>query len=75
MWHPLVQNLATPTPNPSPQGGGEHTSRVKRIDCAAAAPGFVLERSEAVPALIGKHEDFLFIAGLGGTAPPATSAR
>src|SRR5437899_8410967 len=34
----------------------------------AAAPGFVLERSEAVPALIGAHEDFLFIAGLGGTA-------
>jgi len=34
----------------------------------AAAPGFVLERSEAVPALIGRHEDFLFIAGLGGTA-------
>src|SRR5215467_3780395 len=35
---------------------------------AAAAPGFVLERSEAVPALIGRHEDFLLIAGLGGTA-------
>ena len=35
---------------------------------AAAAPGFVLERSEAVPALIGRHQDFLFIAGLGGTA-------
>ena len=35
---------------------------------AAAAPGFVLERSEAVPALLGAHEDFLFIAGLGGTA-------
>src|ERR1700704_4753978 len=35
---------------------------------AAAAPGFVLERSEAVPALIGGHQDFLFIAGLGGTA-------
>ena len=32
---------------------------------AAAAPGFVLERSEAVPALIGRHEDFLFVAGLG----------
>jgi len=28
----------------------------------------VLERSEAVPALIGRHEDFLIIAGLGGTA-------
>jgi phosphonopyruvate decarboxylase len=35
---------------------------------AAAAPGFVLERSEAVPAMIGRHEDFLFIVGLGGTA-------
>jgi thiamine pyrophosphate-dependent acetolactate synthase large subunit-like protein len=35
---------------------------------AAAAPGLVLERSEAVPALIGRHQDFLFIAGLGGTA-------
>src|SRR5260370_27876062 len=35
---------------------------------AVTASGFVLERSEAVPALIGRHEDFLFIAGLGGTA-------
>src|SRR5712691_6784227 len=35
---------------------------------AAAAPGFVLERSEAVPKLIGRHEDFLLIAGLGGSA-------
>ena len=35
---------------------------------AAAAPGFVLERSEAVPLLIGRHEDFLFVTGLGGTA-------
>jgi thiamine pyrophosphate-dependent acetolactate synthase large subunit-like protein len=34
----------------------------------AAAPPFVLERSEVVPALIGAHEDFLFIAGLGGSA-------
>src|SRR5436190_14905391 len=35
---------------------------------AALASGFVLERGEAVPALIGRHEDFLIIAGLGGTA-------
>src|ERR1700704_2584621 len=35
---------------------------------AATAPGFVLERSEAVPALIGRHQDFLFISGLGGSA-------
>src|SRR5215216_4058742 len=34
----------------------------------ATAPGFVLDRGEAVPKLIGRHEDFLFIAGLGGTA-------
>jgi thiamine pyrophosphate-dependent acetolactate synthase large subunit-like protein len=42
--------------------------KVTSESTAAAAPGFVLERSEAVPALIGAHEDFLFIAGLGGTA-------
>ncbi|MFL6798738.1 MAG: thiamine pyrophosphate-dependent enzyme [Xanthobacteraceae bacterium] len=35
---------------------------------AATAPDLVLERSEAVPALIGRYEDFLLIAGLGGTA-------
>ena len=35
---------------------------------AAAAPGFILERREAVPALLGRHEDFLIIAGLAGTA-------
>jgi phosphonopyruvate decarboxylase len=35
---------------------------------AAVAPGFVLDRGEAVPALIGRHEDLLIVAGLGGTA-------
>ena len=34
----------------------------------AAAPGFVLDRRDAVPALIGRHEDFLIVAGLAGTA-------
>src|SRR6266542_2510112 len=38
------------------------------VKTLAAAPGFVLERSEAVPALIGRHEDFLLISGLGGSA-------
>jgi len=33
----------------------------------AAAPCFVLDRCTAVPALIGRHEDFLHIAGLAGT--------
>jgi thiamine pyrophosphate-dependent acetolactate synthase large subunit-like protein len=31
-------------------------------------PSFVLDRREAVPAIIGRHEDFLIIAGLAGTA-------
>ncbi|HEX7968753.1 MAG TPA: thiamine pyrophosphate-dependent enzyme [Stellaceae bacterium] len=34
----------------------------------AVAPDFVLDRHHAVPALIGRHEDFLIIAGLAGTA-------
>ena len=33
-----------------------------------AAPDFILDRTQAVPALIGGHEDFLIIAGLAGTA-------
>jgi thiamine pyrophosphate-dependent acetolactate synthase large subunit-like protein len=35
---------------------------------STATASFVLERSEAVPALIGRHQDFLIITGLGGTA-------
>src|SRR6516225_12383287 len=35
---------------------------------SAIAPDFVLDRETAVPALIGRHEDFLIIAGLGGCA-------
>ncbi len=35
---------------------------------AAIAPDFVLDRETAVPVLIGRHEDFLIIAGLAGTA-------
>jgi phosphonopyruvate decarboxylase len=30
--------------------------------------GFVLDRCEALPALVGRHEDFLIIAGLAGSA-------
>ena len=33
-----------------------------------APPNYVLDRREAVPALIGNHKDFLVIAGLAGTA-------
>lgn len=34
----------------------------------AIAPAFVLDRCQAVPALIGQHKDFLIIAGLAGTS-------
>ena len=32
------------------------------------AADFVLDRCEAVPALIGRHEDFLIVSGLAGTS-------
>src|SRR5260221_7530604 len=35
---------------------------------AAIAPAFILDRREAVPALIGRHDDFLFVCGLAGTS-------
>lgn len=34
----------------------------------AKQPNYVLDRREAVPALIGSHEDFLFVSGLAGTS-------
>jgi thiamine pyrophosphate-dependent acetolactate synthase large subunit-like protein len=35
---------------------------------AADAAGFILDRCKAVPALIGRHEDFLIVSGLAGTS-------
>jgi len=35
---------------------------------AAAAPKFVLDRRTAVPALVGRHDDFLIVSGLAGTS-------
>jgi thiamine pyrophosphate-dependent acetolactate synthase large subunit-like protein len=32
------------------------------------APRFILDRQEAVPKLIGRHQDFLIVAGLAGTS-------
>ena len=34
----------------------------------AIAPTFLLDRVKAVPALIGKHQDFLIVTGLAGTS-------
>jgi hypothetical protein len=39
-----------------------------RRAAGAAAPQFILDRREAVPALIGRHEDFLIVSGLAGTS-------
>ena len=36
------------------------------------APEFSLDRNEAVPQLVGRHEDFLVVAGLAGTARDLT---
>ncbi len=35
---------------------------------AAIVPEFILDRREAVPALLRRHEDFLIVTGLAGTA-------
>src|SRR5215204_3178852 len=35
---------------------------------AAIAAGFVLDRREAIPKLVGRHEDFLIVTGLAGTS-------
>ena len=35
---------------------------------AADAAGFILDRRDAVPALIGRHQDFLIVSGLAGTS-------
>src|SRR5262249_58447405 len=53
---------------PFGESRGRPPASVPTVPAASATSDFVLKRSEAVPALIGRHEDFLFIAGLGGTA-------
>ena len=47
---------------------GHPAARGPANAAAPAAPRFVLDRREAVPALIGRHEDFLIVTGLAGTA-------
>ena len=45
----------------------------KTASKSASAPAYVLDRCEAVPALIGNHKDFLLVAGLAGTAKDLAS--
>lgn len=40
----------------------------KGSNAAGGKPAYVLDRREAVPKLIGEHEDFLFVSGLAGTS-------
>jgi phosphonopyruvate decarboxylase len=44
------------------------TMPLSASDRIADAPIFELDRREALPALIGRHEDFLIVAGLAGSA-------
>ena len=37
-----------------------------------SASELLLDRNEAVPQLVGRHEDFLVVAGLAGTARDLT---
>ena len=37
-----------------------------------STPEFTLDRNDAVPRLVGRHEDFLVVAGLAGTARDLT---
>jgi thiamine pyrophosphate-dependent acetolactate synthase large subunit-like protein len=39
-----------------------------RRGTGAVAPQFILDRRDALPALIGRHEDFLIVSGLAGTS-------
>jgi len=42
------------------------------MNAPGASPEFLLDRNEAVPQLVGRHEDFLIVAGLAGTARDLT---
>ena len=42
------------------------------MNASAHTHEFLLDRNEAVPQLIGRHEDFLIVAGLAGTARDLT---
>src|SRR5258708_1635374 len=57
---------AAPSPEPSPRRRGEGGPAESLQD--ALAGGLILDRREAVPKLIGHHEDFVFVRGLAGTA-------
>lgn len=44
-------------------------TRSSGADAASmVAPAFLLDRREAVPALVGRHQDFLIVTGLAGTS-------
>ena len=42
------------------------------MNASTQPPEFLLDRNEAVPQLVGRHEDFLIVAGLAGTARDLT---
>jgi thiamine pyrophosphate-dependent acetolactate synthase large subunit-like protein len=42
--------------------------RAQKAALAEALPSVVLDRGDAMPKLIGRHEDFLIVTGLGGSA-------
>ena len=59
----LRPGIAPPNPTVNP---------VEAMNSSVSPSEFLLDRNEAVPQLVGRHEDFLVVAGLAGTARDLT---
>src|ERR1700694_2835222 len=55
-------------PGESAEACQEALMSIKGKMAAAVASDFILDRCDAVPALVGRHEDFLIVSGLAGTS-------
>ena len=59
-------------PRPGTLPRNRESDPIETMKPSAATPEFLLDRNEAVPQLVGRHEDFLIVAGLAGTARDLT---
>ena len=59
-------------PRPGTLPRNREPDPIETMNPSAATPEFLLDRNEAVPQLVGRHEDFLIVAGLAGTARDLT---
>ena len=59
-------------PRPGTLPRNRESDPIETMKPSAATPDSLLDRNEAVPQLVGRHEDFLIVAGLAGTARDLT---